>query len=225
MAIGSGLGMPQNRAQLYGALIDAGLQPPSSVMTDFKQTPGFDEAVALFKTSTPPYQPALQGIKTAIHSLPSDKARELFWKETLPILYSDIIESLGDRQGRLRMGLGNNANLPALLLGKELDGCHEEKPDPHLSDRIAAKVLHLDTDYAAGIIMLHFNQSIGRQRLAGRAELFDGDKRFILAVAGAQGIRQSLVRNGSPLVAWLDRQGAVRPSSPTTEVPRKTLQA
>ncbi|MGB9152348.1 MAG: hypothetical protein WCD70_04590 [Alphaproteobacteria bacterium] len=207
--------MPTNHPELYAALIDAGLQPPRNIMADFQKTPGFPEAQATFKSKTPQYKEALSGLQQSIHHLPNEHARELFWTETLPILYADIIESFGDREGRSRMQLGCNQNLPALLFGKDIDACHEKGIDAALNERIASKVAHLNIDHAAGFITSYFELSREQQIFTKAEDLLEGDKRFILSFVEAPGIKQSLISHQSPLATWLDAQAPVRsPSSP-----------
>ena len=56
----------------------------------------------------------------------SEPGKVMFWRETLPALYADLIEMYGDRQGRARFGLGVNVKNH-----KTLSKSHPFRPPTH----------------------------------------------------------------------------------------------
>ena len=139
--------LPQNQEELWVAMQDAGLKPPPGIQ---KETAGWQkhmpagmmkllgksstlrQAHAQFSTAAAPDSHGnamvLEHLNHVQKSL-TPEGREVFWRETIPAMYSDFIEMAGDGRGGERFGLGTN-QLGALRelnasTAKELTAYHD----------------------------------------------------------------------------------------------------
>jgi hypothetical protein len=98
--------LPQNKEELWQAMLAIGLTPPPGVAAQLENLPEGDEA-RRFNTASLSKMKYCREMAIGYHSL-SDPAREMFWEQTMPAIYADLIEMYGDRKGRERFGLGPN---------------------------------------------------------------------------------------------------------------------
>ncbi len=98
--------MPQNRDDLWAALVNMGLQPPAEISKYLEALPENSGARDFMKGNI--FHTVGANNLQAIADSLSKQARDIFWSMTLPALYSDMIEMYGDRQGRERFGFGVN---------------------------------------------------------------------------------------------------------------------
>lgn len=100
--------LPQNKEELWGALYDVGLNPPQSVREELEKSENSEEIRKIFAHKVCGHGSAELSNLLSVQAMLTPEGREVFWHETLPALYSDIIEMLGDKYGRERFGLGKN---------------------------------------------------------------------------------------------------------------------
>lgn len=98
--------MPQNREQLFVAMENVGLKLPDAIKHDLEQSPTIQETREIFGHKPSSSGPA-RNINTAVNTL-TKEGKVKFWSESMPELYSDLIEMYGDKEGRARFGLGKN---------------------------------------------------------------------------------------------------------------------
>ncbi len=100
-------GLPQTKEEFLVAMEDSGLNMPDSVREKLDQHPDIDAARARFDTFKFLNPSAASDLNQVQRALTAE-GREMFWEESLPALYGDLIEMYGDGPGRERLGLGIN---------------------------------------------------------------------------------------------------------------------
>lgn len=92
--------MPANRDELWTAMTGFGLQPPAEIARHL-QARSKKSGLAVFKMAKPMETRAARGMQV-VYDLLSAPAKEMFWRETLPALYADLIGMYGDQRGHKR---------------------------------------------------------------------------------------------------------------------------
>jgi hypothetical protein len=103
--------MPQTKEELWMLLQSSYIQPPEAVAAQLKALP--EDARARKFIHRRGYEQSRREVKAVDEvrmflATLSDAGRAMFWRETAPALYADMIEMYGDRKGRERFGLGPN---------------------------------------------------------------------------------------------------------------------
>jgi len=103
--------MPQNRDELWAAMKNAGVKPPPEIAQHLSSLPENSGARHFLSCKKGGIIDKAIGtiseIQAVVNSF-SKAGKDTFWRQTLPELYSDLIEMYGDRPGRERFGLGIN---------------------------------------------------------------------------------------------------------------------
>jgi hypothetical protein len=101
--------LPCNRAELYAACENAGLKVPQRYLDEIQKSPMSEDIEIIFqsKKSGGKASGAENDINFTIKLLTAE-GQDKFWDQTIPALYSDLIEMYGDGPGRERFGLGIN---------------------------------------------------------------------------------------------------------------------
>lgn len=101
--------MPGNRAELYAALENAGLNVPDKYLDEIQKSPMVEDIEILFqsKKANGKVSDAVNDLNSTANML-TDEGQDKFWDVTIPAMYSDLIEMYGDEPGRERFGLGIN---------------------------------------------------------------------------------------------------------------------
>lgn len=102
--------LPATRDELWAALAALGVPLTPSVALHLRQCPA---VTATFVPAGGPVSSAARSL-ALVHRNLDAAGRETLWRETLPRLYADLIEMLGDVPGRARFGLGDNTTLARL---------------------------------------------------------------------------------------------------------------
>lgn len=97
--------LPGNMDELWAGLREYGMTPPPEVEKHLQSLPADSPARDFMKSKRHPFETwQLEQVNQDL----TETARNILWRKTLPMLYSDMIEMFGDRQGRERFGLGVN---------------------------------------------------------------------------------------------------------------------
>lgn len=101
--------LPQNREELWVAMDDVGLNIPKAIQEQLNHSPTIEHTRSIFanKVKAHLYTETTGDINTVQMAL-TNEGKQVFWEETLPKIYADLIEMYGDRPGRERFGLGKN---------------------------------------------------------------------------------------------------------------------
>lgn len=99
--------LPATKEEFLVAMQDSGLNIPESVRARLDASPGIEAAREKFDTFKF-LNPSAAGDLNQVQRALTEEGREMFWEETLPALYGDLIEMYGDGPGRERLGLGVN---------------------------------------------------------------------------------------------------------------------
>lgn len=101
--------MPQNRAELFAALENAGMNVPDKYLAEIQRLPIAEDIEILFqsKKSDGKAKEAINDLNATVKML-TDEGQDKFWNVAIPAMYSDLIEMYGDGPGRERFGLGIN---------------------------------------------------------------------------------------------------------------------
>lgn len=156
--------LPQNRTELWVAMWSTGLNPPQDIYREISSNPDLPALKKKFPAARIAYVGQIASeLQVAVDHLPSEQTRAKFWRETMPAMYGDLIEGMGDRHGRARMGLGHNEHLPRILFGKSLDAFIDAKPgeavDASIHKTVAENVRLLGAKETA-----HFMVGLGEPR-------------------------------------------------------------
>lgn len=208
--------LPQNRKELYEALIRSGIKAPHSVaksVYDISST----TTSALLGNAAPPSLTRSDGNTKNYFQLLQDKMGEreqnLLWKQVLPTAYCDLIEMYGDRQGRARFGLGKNPWVQARL--------HKPPQPPSVKfanstfrQATSAQSLNGGIGVALGLGMglKGIYDKLHDENSAYHSDIQAGDLRKNAAQVGLAGDLANIVLSGGELTAHL-RHGLMSPAA------------
>jgi len=99
--------LPSNKDEFLAALSSARLGVHNDIKKYLDSLPQ-DSSVRDFLKVKMKTSLASGRISSFVKLLSSDSTRKMFWKKVLPMVYSDLIEMYGDKQGRARFNLGVN---------------------------------------------------------------------------------------------------------------------
>ncbi|MEZ0226364.1 MAG: hypothetical protein ACAH83_17540 [Alphaproteobacteria bacterium] len=104
--------MPGNMDELWAAMKEFGLTPPPDIEKHLRSLPQNSSARDFMKSGAQPF--VARELEKVNLNL-TEAARAVLWRQTLPMLYADLIEMFGDSKGRERFGFGANIRGQAQL--------------------------------------------------------------------------------------------------------------
>lgn len=158
--------LPGSREELAVALDARGITMPNSLRTILDDSPTIAATRDIFRplsTPQPPidkHNPAVWALDhiNVIQSALNDTGRDMFWRDTLPAMYGDLIEMYGDRDGRARMDLGDN---PRLAMRLHQENLAHGNPVIEPASRAPIRATSINTQIRVSMAMANAPNAVG----------------------------------------------------------------